>query len=236
MEYNLFETTDSRIRLPLGLIAEQGIGNGVFIFGEKGVGKTTLAEKIKSELCPEAEIVEDIQEVSAKGQKEIIRIIHKQPLIVTSNENFMRYVENGKILFPIFTRLAKNLIEIPPLRERKRDLLLAIDKFNRSNKKKINSELESTILVMNLENNYRELHSIFSEVIKSNHSNIAIKSNTDNQIDLIKNVENDGLTRTVEKFEKHIVKRVLRENEGKVNETIKKLKISKSVFYRIQGD
>ena len=98
-------------------------------------------------------------------------------IIAASNKNLEKLVSSGAFRKDLFYRLAVYVIDIPPLRERTRDLMLFINFFIAENKKKTRKDIVLTdeairmLFAYNWPGNIREVKNIISyacDVIEGN--------------------------------------------------------------------
>ncbi|MDR2006115.1 MAG: sigma 54-interacting transcriptional regulator [Acidaminococcales bacterium] len=113
--------------------------------------------------------LDEITEMPLSLQSRLLRVLEEKHLrrlgetkntnidvrvIAASNKNIERFILNGGFREDLFFRLAVYMIEIPPLRARKEDLLAFIKYFLKENSKKTRRELVINDEAMNMLLNY----------------------------------------------------------------------------------
>jgi len=189
---------------------------------------------------------------SPVGSNETISTNFK--LISATCDNLSQKLQNKDMRVDFYFRIKGSEINIPPLSKRVEDIEALIDFFiSKSSKKIVFSDDSLNILKQyKWPGNIRELSSLIKEltllnktIIKSedlpNHI-LENKSIFDEQEDepLLSSrnkdfIEEFGLPELIKQIELEAFKLSAKELKGKTNQIIKSLKISKSVFYRIQN-
>ena len=160
------------------------------LFGhEKGAFTNAIEKKLgRFEVAHEGTLfLDEIGELSLATQAKILRFLEEKEfnrvggsktikvdvrLITATNKDLTQLLKKGGFREDLFYRINVVPIIIPPLRERKEDILLLIDhftkKFNEENKKNVKGvSKEALELMMNYEwpGNVRELENLIERVI-----------------------------------------------------------------------
>jgi DNA-binding NtrC family response regulator len=160
------------------------------LFGhEKGAFTNAIEKKLgRFEVAHEGTLfLDEIGELSLATQAKILRFLEEKEfnrvggsktikvdvrLITATNKDLTQLLKKGGFREDLFYRINVVPIIIPPLRERKEDILLLIDhftkKFNEENKKNVKGVSKEAIeLMMNYEwpGNVRELENLIERVI-----------------------------------------------------------------------
>jgi len=160
------------------------------LFGYEA-GAFTGASKMKLgkfELANEGTIfLDEIGDMSSVLQAKLLRVIQEQEIervggthpvkidvriISATNQNLLELIHQGRFREDLYFRLNVINIHIPPLRERKEDVLALVDiyiqEFNRKfhkNVKGVTSKAEGLLLSYNWPGNVRELKNILERTI-----------------------------------------------------------------------
>ena len=173
-------------------------------------------------------------------------------IISATNKDIEQLIKSGKLRKDLMFRLNGIRIHIPPLRERKEDILpLAyhfLKKFNNSYNRqilKINRQAESYLLNYNWPGNVRELMSVMERLvvfIKGNEITIEDIHRVFNNMnisptaysDVIPNLENKlaDLRTAHEIFEKNYILEVLEQTDWKKSEAAQILGIDRTNLYK----
>jgi len=208
-------------------------GGGTFFLDE--VGNTSLAIQVKL-----LRVLED---------KKIIPVGDTQPidvdvrLIAATNADLEREVKNDRFRADLFYRLNVIPLHIPPLRERKDDIILLVDYFIARYCNKINSPLKSIspaavqlLIDYQWPGNVRELENTIERAILLNRdekleiADFPEKLSQKEQIMVVK--DSEPTTPTLESIEKAYIQFIMNETDGKKSEAAKILGIDSSTLYR----
>jgi len=230
--------------------AKQGGKPGKLELADKG---TVFLDEIGDmPISLQAKILKVIQEKSffrIGGVKEInvdIRIIS------ATNKNLENLIEKGKFREDLYYRLNVIPLNLPPLRDRKNDILILVKHFiNKYNKelekniKNITQEASKTLLKYNWPGNVRELENVIEYAVNMENSSyikranlppyiINNKINNKNKKGINFNNVNYNLNTAISKVEKELIKKALnefgRDTEGKYK-AAEKLGIRKTTLY-----
>lgn len=186
---------------------------------------------------------------------EIIRVGGNMPVtvdvrvIAATNRDLSTMVQDGSFRLDLFYRLNIINISIPPLRERKDDIIDLTTHFIRKYRKAFKKEisfLPQSILDRLLQHdwpgNVRELENVIQRSVLMAKNN-AITENElffdlqpvdlsqERQKDYLGSIEGRSLKSLVADVEKDIMLHLLKKNHGNVSQTIKQLDIGKTAFY-----
>lgn len=208
-------------------------------FEEADGGTLFLDEIGEMDLAFQAKLLRALQE------KEITRIGSNKPvktdcrIIVATNKNLQEEVKKGRFREDLYFRLFGLPIELPPLRERGKDILILakhfMDSFCRENKiseKTLSNEAQKKILAYAFPGNVRELKSIIelatvmsnTEII--NAEDIVLASN-----DMLTSVMDNDLT--LRDYNHKILEAYLKKYDNNIGLVSKKLDISQATIYRM---
>lgn len=161
-------------------------------------------------------------------------------IIATSNEPPEKILELGKMRKDLFYRINIIPITIPPLRDRKSDILLLTDRFIKKYNEKFDKDIwmisekgKAKLLDHDFPGNVRELENIImgamsilddEHVISDNLINIVKDPKKSfEKIDLIEDVKVDGLENVLKKIEAEIIERTFEKNNNNVTKTAEEL-------------
>jgi sigma-54-dependent transcriptional regulator len=195
----------------------QNADGGTLFFDE--IGDAPLASQVK--------ILRFLQdyEVRPLGASQSTKIDVR--IIAASKRNLEALLAKGKFRRDLYYRLAVFQIQIPPLRERREDIPLLVEYFNKQSKFSAdNIAFDENFFIeindLSLRGNARELQSRVERFLLSN----AEKSNEE---------VNWHLPRLLLEYEAHIIQHTLKECDGNQVLTANKLGIPrKTLSYRIQ--
>jgi DNA-binding NtrC family response regulator len=178
-------------------------------------------------------------------EKEFNRIGSNTPvktdcrIIVATNKNLKEEVKNGKFREDLYYRVFGLPVELPPLREREKDILIlskyfvdAFCKENKLNLKKISEDAQKKLLSYSFPGNIRELKAIVElAAVMSNGSDISANDITLSSSDALPEVMSDELS--LREYELRIVKMYLKKYDDNIKLVAEKLAIGQSTIYRM---
>ncbi|MBC2581928.1 sigma-54-dependent Fis family transcriptional regulator [Clostridium sp. DJ247] len=241
--------------IPINLLESElfGYEEGAFTGAKKGgsIGKFELAkggtifldEIGDMPYYMQAKILRVLQE------KEIVRVGGKNTIPIdvrvccATNRNLELLIKEGKFREDLYYRLNVLSIEIPPLRERKEDIDVLVDKFLSSFYKysglfrKIAKEVMVILTNYGWPGNVRELRNVVDKIcVNAEETNIKetdlpdyiLKTSSKNRYE----VKDLGLSSFLDSIEKEIIINTLTECKNNKSEAAKKLKIPRISFYR----
>jgi len=172
--------------------------------------------------------------------KKIYRVGSSKPIpvnvrvIAATNRNLELEVEQGSFRQDLYYRINVFPIHIPPLRDRKSDLYLLINKTLEKicsryevPPKQFSGEALRKILNYDWPGNVRELENILERAIVLCESNVIYPE----QISILSRGEHATLNQMLADSEARIIEQTLKQFNGDKQQAMKHLNISKSVFY-----
>lgn len=181
----------------------------------------------------------------ALQEKEVVRIGSNKPvpvdcrIIVATNKNLLEEVKKGKFREDLYYRIFGLPIELPPLRERDKDVLILakyfIEGFCRENElgiKMISSEAQKKLLSYTFPGNIRELKSIMElAVVMCDNSEISTNNIVLSTNDALPEVISEELS--LREYNRRIVATYLKKYDNNISAVADKLSISQSTIYRM---
>lgn len=163
-------------------------------------------------------------------------------IICATNKNLNEMVKQGTFREDLFYRVNVFPIHIPPLRERKEDILPLVEYFLKKHNSNLKIDNNNKNLLLNYPwpGNIRELQNIIERaLILSDENNLKIDlamGNINSDYYNVNNLEvNKGLDKIIEDIEKQIIMKTLMENNYSQTKTAKILKINRTTLqYKIQ--
>lgn len=200
--------------------------------------------------------LDEIGDISAAVQVRLLRVLQEhtyEPLggvssvntdvriIAATNRKLDKLVEQGKFRDDLYYRINVMKLELPPLRDRKEDIPLLvnrfIDRFNRLRGKNIScltDQALASLLSYDYPGNVRELENIIEhcfvlcqgEIIESKHLPVSVcpHDGADQAM--------TGQAKTLKQMESVVIIEALRRNKGNQRAAAKDLGIDKSTLYR----
>lgn len=174
-------------------------------------------------------------------------------IIATLNEEPEKLIESGKLRKDFYYRLCVMRINIPPLRERKDDIPIfvekLIEKYNKilcKNIRGIDEDMIKKLKDYNWPGNIRELTNVIEAAINMADYNSILtekyfdfriaNDNSNNTSNIISNKDgNFDLEDYMSEIEKNIIERILKKNNYNVSKTARELSISRqNLQYKIK--
>lgn len=203
--------------------------------------------------------LDEIAEMNSALQAKLLRVIETKTfkrlggihdihvnlrIIAATNKNVEKSVEEGKFREDLFYRLAKFHIKLPPLRERREELLkiaeLLLQRIFENlkiRKKNLNKEAEKYIMNYDWPGNFRELHNALEravilaeeDIIGTEHLSFEKKndSNFEPNLGLL---ENSSLTNFLDKIEKSLLAQALELNDFNQVKTAETLQVPRHII------
>lgn len=207
------------------------------IFEEAGNGTIFLDEIGEMDLHLQSRLLRVLQEM------EVVRVGGNQAIklncrvIVATHKNLIEEVQKGTFRQDLYYRILGLPIQLPPLRERKEDILLLANHFLKGDdvtaKKTISDRAKEKLLKYNFPGNVRELKAIIqlAEVL-SDDQFIEIEALS---FPIMDNLSDDMLEEelSMKEYELKIIQFYLHKFKNNISKTSEILKIGKSTIYRI---
>lgn len=225
---------------------------------EKANGGTLFLDEIGTlSLNLQKKLLRVIEEktFSPVGSTEVIRSDYR--LITATCDDLGKLVESEKFRVDFYFRIKGIEVNIPALKERRKDIPLLMDYFFNLSPRKIvlNHDAELSLCSYDWYGNVRELENLVKELINTSKGIIS-KSDLPRHIvnnvnplmsdshfsegwlnsEMKKYIEEFGLPALVQEIEKESLATTFLECKGKTNEITRRLKISKSLYYRILNE
>jgi len=186
---------------------------------------------------------------------EIIRVGGNSPIkidvrvVAATNRNLTSMVQDGSFRLDLFYRLNIINISIPPLRERTEDIIDLtthfIRKYRQAFKKDISflpQSILDKLLLHSWPGNVRELENVIQRaVLMSKNSAITeselffdiqpVGPETNSQNNYLDDINGKSLKAIMAEIEKEVIELSLKNNRGKVAQTVEQLSIGKTAFY-----
>lgn len=234
-----------------------GAENKKGLFEEANHGTILLDEVNSMEPYLQSKLLRVLQEGNIRhvGASKSIDIDVR--IIATLNEKPEKLIESGKLRKDFYYRLGVLKIEIPPLRQRKEDIPIFVDKliknYNRTlgkNISGIDEDMMKKLLEYDWPGNIRELKNVIEAAMNMSDDNSILTqdyfdyiiSNKNSNINFA-NIQNmianlDGkfeLDSYMADIEKAIIEKILKKNENNVSRTSRELGISRQdLQYKIK--
>ncbi|MDX9905225.1 MAG: sigma-54 dependent transcriptional regulator [Bacteroidales bacterium] len=184
----------------------------------------------------------------ALQEREIIRVGSNEPvrfdcrLIVASNRNLQQEVKKGTLRQDLFYRIFGLPIELPPLRERGKDILLLskyfIENFCKENNlplKEISNDACDRLMQYPWPGNVRELRSVIElAIIMSSGPNIKVSDILFSQADILYEIIGEEMS--MKQYNKRILDYYLNKYQRNMPVIASKLGISMATIYRMLKD
>ncbi|MBU3204110.1 sigma-54 interaction domain-containing protein [Clostridium algidicarnis] len=234
-----------------------GAENKKGLFEEANHGTILLDEVNSLEPYLQSKLLRVLQEEKVRpiGSNKTIDIDVR--IIATINEEPEKLIESGKLRKDFYYRLSVIRINIPPLRQRKEDipifiekLILKYNKILNKNIRGIDEDMINKLLKYNWPGNIRELKNVIESAINmAEYNSILTQKHFDNRIinKDSKDTDNDishatskkegrfNLEEHISNIEKQIINKVLSENDNNISKSAKKLSISRQTLqYKIK--
>ncbi len=208
-------------------------------FEEANGGTLFLDEIGEMDLSVQAKLLRALQE------KEITRIGNNTPIkvdcriIVATHRNLNTEIKDGKFREDLYYRLFGLPIELAPLRERGKDIILLAGYFldlfcaeNKLKEKPVSLEAQKKLLAYDFPGNVRELKSMIElAMVMSTGNEIGAEDIVCGSPHVIGDA--DGEEHTLREYELKILKKYLKKYDNDIKIVAKKLGIGQSTIYRM---
>jgi DNA-binding NtrC family response regulator len=255
IHYNSNRSKHPFVALNVAAIPRELIESELFGY-EKGA--FTGADKPKSGKFEEANkgtlFLDEIGELDITVQAKLLRVLQEREvtrlgsnkavsfdarILVATHKNLFEEVKAGRFREDLYYRLMGISIDLPPLKERKGDILilskLFIKEFCKSNgliPKELSSEAIRKLNTYYYPGNVRELKAIVEIAVVMSEGELI----HDNDIQFQQSFSVGDLVSnesTLEEYNAHIIQQFLRKYQGNVLKVAEKLDIGKSTIYRM---
>ncbi|MFW5889477.1 MAG: sigma-54 interaction domain-containing protein, partial [Bacillota bacterium] len=233
-----------------------GYVEGAFT-GASKKGKTGLFEQAHGGTL----FLDEIGEVSLNTQAKLLRVFEERKirkigddkltpvdvrLILATNKSLSELVKKGKFREDLYYRINVLKLNLPPLRKREIDIPLLVNYFIKKSQNKTNKIIRGIStkgmeLLKGLEwpGNVRQLENTIERLCVKSESDYISKELVEETIEnLAKNIERDIFNnyelpkKSLEEFEKEIIKKVLEEEGGNKSSAAERLKIGRTTLWR----
>jgi len=211
-------------------------------FEEAGNGTLFLDEIGEMDLAFQAKLLRVLQEreLSRVGSNKLIPVNCR--IITATHRNLAQEVKKGKFRQDLFYRLQGLPVELPPLRERDKDVLVlakhfinAFCKENRLPLKKLSPSARKKLLDYNFPGNIRELKSVLElGVTLCDGDDISASDIIFNGEDLEPETGFEGMT--LREYDLRIVSHYLQKYDNDVKAVASKLDIGTATIYRMMKE
>jgi len=228
---------------------KEGAFTGAQKKGKKG--KFALADKgtIFLDEISELPLLMQVKLLRVLQEKEIEPVGAEQPeptdvrIIAASNKELEGLVEQGQFRHDLFYRLNVVKLSIPPLRERKRDIVLLTEKILKQLEKEtgipvegVDAETEAVFMAYAWPGNVRELRNVLEQTLYVKTGNVITRQDIPRAI--IKSSEGTGIPgqhRTLKfllsQVEEDLLRKAIQDEKGDKLKAAARLGISKSSLY-----
>jgi DNA-binding NtrC family response regulator len=187
IHYNSPRKNNPLIKINCAAIAETLMESELFGYEKGAYTGAAVTKQGKFELAHKGTLfLDEVAEIPREMQVKLLRVIQEQEfervgglrtikvdvrIIAATNQNLLRQVQAGNFREDLFYRLNVFPIEIPPLRERKEDILPLVDYFmDKFSKKldlavKMDSEVNEMLLHYEWPGNVRELENLIERMM-----------------------------------------------------------------------
>lgn len=207
---------------------------------EQADGGTLFLDEIgEMDISLQAKLLRALQE------KEISRVGGSKPIkidcrvIVATNRNLLQEVKNGNFREDLYYRLFGLPIELPPLREREKDVVILArhfaELFAKENKKSVKSlskEALQKLMNYSFPGNIRELKSVIDlAIVMSDTDEVNAEDLMFSQEDIVPDMIDSEMS--MKDYEMRIIHIYLKKYDNDIKLVADKLKIGQSTIYRL---
>ncbi len=208
-------------------------------FEEANNGTIFLDEIADMDLSLQAKLLRVLQEqeVTRVGSNKPVKINTR--IIVATHKNLADQVKQGKFREDLYYRLLGLPIELPPLRDRKSDVLILAKYFadefckkNKKQKKKFSEAAQKKMLTHTFKGNIRELKAVIDlACVMADEKIIEVEDITFNSTESIADMMSSE--KTLKEYNTDIINHFLKKYNDNVATVAKKLDVGKSTLYRM---
>jgi two-component system nitrogen regulation response regulator NtrX len=235
------------------------------LFGhEKGAftGATAM-KRGKFDLANEGTIfLDEVADMSLKAQAKVLRILQEKKfervggnkliptdvrVLAATNKDLEREMEEGRFRQDLFYRLNVIPLRIPPLRDRKEDIPLLVDRFVKDSalkegepEKQVTDEALAILMNYNWPGNVRELKNIIERLMIMTPARMISKCDLFPLFEEVKmdtpasvtELTDDTFRAAKQDFERQYIVRKLREFEGNISKTAEAIGLERSNLHK----
>jgi DNA-binding NtrC family response regulator len=259
IHYNSPRRKNPLIKINCAAITETLMESELFGYEKGAYTGAVVTKPGKFELAHKGTLfLDEVAEIPREMQVKLLRVIQEQEfervgglrtikvdvrIITATNQNLLRQVQAGNFREDLFYRLNVFPIDIPPLRERKEDILplvdYFIDKFNKKLKLevKIDDDVKEILLKYEWPGNIRELENLIERMMLLAKNNVITLREVPEEFKLsLDKIETAGEDKKpfkeymrghVENVERQMIIKCLEESGGNVTQASKKLGLSR---------
>jgi two-component system, NtrC family, response regulator AtoC len=261
IHYNSPRKNNPLIKINCAAIAETLMESELFGHEKGAFTGATITKPGKIELAHKGTVfLDEVGEIPRDMQVKLLRFIQEQEfervgglrtikvdvrIIAATNRNLLQDVQSGNFREDLYYRLNVFPIVVPPLRERKDDILPLVDYFTDKFNKKlelsagIDGEVKEMLLRHEWPGNIRELENLMERMILLAKNNLvtvnelpsefkaALENSLIAQSDDDKRPFKDFMRNHVENVEKQMIIKCLEESGGNVTKAAKQMGLSR---------
>jgi two-component system nitrogen regulation response regulator NtrX len=235
------------------------------LFGhEKGAftGATAM-KRGKFDLANEGTIfLDEVADMSLKAQAKVLRILQEKKfervggnkliptdvrVLAATNKDLEREMEEGRFRQDLYYRLNVIPLRIPPLRDRKEDIPLLVDRFIKDSalkegeqEKQVTDEALAILMNYNWPGNVRELKNIIERLMIMTPARVISKFDLFPLFEEVKmetpasvpDLTNDTFRAAKQDFERQYIIRKLREFDGNISKTAEAIGLERSNLHK----
>ncbi len=204
---------------------------GLFEIADKGTIFLDEISEMPLNLQPKLLRVLETKEITPLGSVESKRIDVR--IISATNMDPKEAIEKGKLRQDLYYRISTFPINIPPLRERRKDIEALIDYLlnkisHKLNKRfKINEEARKILLEYKWPGNVRELENVLERACIICENEIITRKDLPHEI-----IEESDMKLGLREIEEKYIMEVLKEENGNVKRAAERLGVHPSTIYR----
>lgn len=235
------------------------------LFGhEKGAftGATAM-KRGKFDLANEGTIfLDEVADMSLKAQAKVLRILQEKKfervggnkliptdvrVLAATNKDLEREMEEGRFRQDLYYRLNVIPLRIPPLRDRKEDIPLLVDRFIKDSalkegerEKQVTEEALAILMNYNWPGNVRELKNIIERLMIMTPARVIAKCDLFPLFEEVKmetpaaapDLASDTFRAAKQDFERQYIVRKLREFDGNISKTAEAIGLERSNLHK----
>ncbi|MBN1470496.1 MAG: sigma-54-dependent Fis family transcriptional regulator [Syntrophaceae bacterium] len=261
IHYNSPRKNNPLIKINCAAIAETLMESELFGYEKGAYTGAAVTKPGKFELAHKGTLfLDEVAEIPREMQVKLLRVLQEQEfervgglrtikvdvrIIAATNQNLLRQVQTGNFREDLYYRFNVFPIDIPPLRERKEDILPLIDYFlEKFNKKmglavSMNHEVKERLLCHEWPGNIRELENLIERMMLLSKNNLITSSEVPAEFKGAANSTakvtaggdkkpfKEYMRDQVENVERQMIIQCLEESGGNVTQAAKKMGLSR---------